>query len=180
MKKRNILLISVVLIVIIVILTFGYLSLPKGPICGNGVCELSEDCNSCEKDCGCKAEEYCDGTGICRKEVCGDDVCSAKENATKACCVDCGCLLGEVCNKFTNLCQKEAKISETEIERIVNDYLTKNNITGKIKGISDTYYQNQTIKQVTVDCRPESATYLCAIILYIDESGTILEAVKTV
>jgi beta-glucanase (GH16 family) len=52
--------------------------------CGNGVCELGEDCHSCSADCigvtgGKPSGRYC----------CGDGTCEVDENETN-CAVDCG------------------------------------------------------------------------------------------
>lgn len=52
--------------------------------CGNGVCEINEDCQSCSADCigvtgGNPRNRYC----------CGDGTCEAAENETN-CAIDCG------------------------------------------------------------------------------------------
>jgi hypothetical protein len=50
-------------------------------MCGNGVCDIGEDCFCCPADCRCTGKN-------CANSCCGDGVC-AKENA-RNCPVDCG------------------------------------------------------------------------------------------
>lgn len=52
---------------------------PPEPVCGDGVCDEAEDCESCVADCGdCPLEP-----------VCGDGACDAGETCD-ACAADCG------------------------------------------------------------------------------------------
>jgi uncharacterized protein YkwD len=80
-----------------------------GPVCGNGLCQMGEDCSSCMEDCGecpevppgcgdgeCSGEgETCgtcaDDCGPCPdpEPACGDTVCDAGENCS-ICFEDCG------------------------------------------------------------------------------------------
>ena len=149
-------------------------------VCGNGICTLTEDCNSCSQDCACGSNEYCDNTGVCRQAVCGDEICSDEEKLSDSCCEDCGCKEGKICNKVTQKCQEKIEVSEDTITNTVNDYLTKNKIEGKIKKIIDTYYKDQTIKEVTIDCGKEEIPYPCEVILFFNERGEIVEEIKTI
>jgi cysteine-rich repeat protein len=68
-----------------------------GPICGNGTCDLHENCRICAQDCACEAicgDSYCDAPetisscpGDC-SHVCGDAVCDPGETTTN-CETDC-------------------------------------------------------------------------------------------
>ncbi len=148
-------------------------------VCGDGICGVTEDCNNCVEDCGCESGEYCSDIGICRTDVCGDEICSSEENKSQNCCEDCGCPNDKVCNKVTQTCQEKAIISEETIKKIVSDYLDENNITGTITEIIDAYYKNETLKQVNINCRTKEIPYPCAIVLYINNEGEIVEAIRT-
>ena len=141
--------------------------------CGNGICELTEDCNNCAKDCGCSQEQYCSTNGICRSYVCGDGICSANEKDT--CCKDCGCAADQVCNDNTQKCQIKSTVSEIDVTTITNNYLKDKNITGTIANITDIYYENQTVKQVTINCRDEKGLHPYQIMLIINNIGSIIK-----
>ena len=141
--------------------------------CGNSICELTEDCNNCGADCGCTGDEFCDDLGICREEVCGDDICSSDEQGS--CCEDCGCPGDQICNKNTQECQEKSTADDTFITQIVNDYMQENSVTGTIESIIDAYYGDKMVKQVLIDCTQEGDPVSCSIILFIDDDGTILE-----
>ena len=154
-------------------------SIKEANICGDGICGATEDCNNCAEDCGCKSGEYCSDNGICRSDVCGDEICSAEENRTQTCCEDCGCLLNKVCNKVTQTCQDKTTISKEKVRKAANDYTDENNITGTITGIKDAYYKDEILKQVNIDCGAEEIPYPCAIVLYINAEGKIIEYIRT-
>ncbi len=154
-------------------------TIKEANVCGDGICGVTEDCNTCPKDCGCKPEEYCSNVGICRMEVCGDEICSPDENKTQNCCEDCGCPPDKICNKVTQTCQEKATVSEDDIKKAANAYMSKNNINGIITNILDTYYKNEILKQVNIDCRAEEIPYPCAIVLYINNEGKIVEDIRT-
>jgi hypothetical protein len=147
--------------------------------CGNGICEASEDCNSCPADCGCKQGMSCASNGICRTTVCGDGICTTEKNQSGNCCEDCGCPSNQICNKFTEQCQVKATITDTQINGIVKNYLLNNSITGTVTKIVDAYYANATVKQVTIDCSTQNQPYPCQINLFIDNSGNIVKEEKT-
>ena len=149
-------------------------------ICGNKICEVTEDCNSCQTDCGCKINEYCSPSGLCRVNVCGDEICSEQEKQASSCCEDCGCPSDKVCNKFTQQCQQKTTISESQINDIAKTYLASKSINGTIVKIVDTYYANETVKQVTIDCKTIDLPYPCQIILFIDNKGDIVKEEKTI
>lgn len=148
-------------------------------VCGDGVCGATEDCNNCVEDCGCELGEYCSDVGICRTDVCGDEICSPEENRTQSCCEDCGCPADKICNKITQTCQEKPTISDEDVRKVANDYMGENNINGTITGIIDAYYGNETLKQVNIDCGTEETPYPCAIILYVNNEGQIVEDIRT-
>lgn len=43
---------------------------PKGPYCGDGVCSGAENCDRCDKDCGCKSPAEC-YNAVCKVPECG-------------------------------------------------------------------------------------------------------------
>ena len=50
--------------------------------CGDGVCDLTEDCGTCVDDCACRAGERCQDNACvevcvpdCNRRICGDDGC---------------------------------------------------------------------------------------------------------
>jgi hypothetical protein len=58
--------------------------------CGNGDCDLDEDCSICEEDCACSLEATCiDGTCIGDEPECGDGECETGEDCGN-CEPDCG------------------------------------------------------------------------------------------
>jgi hypothetical protein len=147
--------------------------------CGDGICTLTEDCNNCAKDCGCINNQFCSDNGICKKAVCGDGICSQDEKINNICCEDCGCGNSQICNKINQKCQNSIQLDGNAINKTVNDYLIKNNLTGKIKKIVDAYYKEQTIKEITIDCGTEGLSYPCEIVLFINEKMEILEDRRT-
>jgi len=172
-----------VIIVLAAIIGFFYLTNAQNvssAICGNKICEVSEDCNSCQVDCGCKQNQYCSLNGLCRANVCGDGICSEQEKTSAKCCEDCNCSSVQICNKFTQQCQEKTTITKTQINNIVNTYLMNKSINGTITKIIDTYYANDTVKQVAIDCKPQNLPYPCQIILFVDNNGNIIKEEKTV
>lgn len=177
----KILLISCILILLIAIsgCTQTTQSIKEINVCGDNICGATEDCNNCPKDCGCKQGEYCSDIGVCRTELCGNEICSPEENTSQSCCEDCGCLSNKICNKVTQTCQEKATISENDVRKIANNYMSQNNITGTITNITDSYYKESITKQVSINCKTEEINYPCVVILYIDNSGKILEEIRT-
>jgi hypothetical protein len=95
-------------------------------VCGDGKCNLEEDCNSCSYDCGeCPTfcgDNYCDSNENCNScsqdcgscpAFCGDNNCDSNENCN-SCSQDCGicptfcgdnnCDLNEDCNSCSQDC----------------------------------------------------------------------------
>ena len=79
--------------------------------CGNGVCEASENCGSCVKDCSCKTDEVCKNKKCVKKDstvVCGNGKCETGENENN-CCDDCPCTSDNMeCNSETHKCEASA------------------------------------------------------------------------
>lgn len=176
---KKLLIIGLVLFLILLVSGCKKAELQDVNICGDDVCGLTEDCNTCVEDCACETGKYCDPSGICREYVCGDEICSDEEKAAKSCCEDCGCEAGEICNKVTQKCQAKPTVSEDVVKTAVDNYLKENNIIGKIIDITDVYHKEQTVKQVRVDCKTEEMDYPCEVILFIDNEGNIVEEMKT-
>lgn len=167
----------IVMIIIVFVSGCTQQQAPVQNVCGDNICGINEDCNNCPDDCACASDEYCSDIGICKKYVCGDGICSGNENNT--CCIDCGCPENQICNKIINQCQIKANISNENVREIAIEYINSQQITGDVVEIIDTYYQNQSCKQVNIDCRTEEMPYPCIIILYINNSGEIIEEIRT-
>ena len=64
--------------------------------CGDGQCQIGEDCNSCAADCACLEEELCVGGACCAPSCgakqCGDDGCGG---SCGQCIEGTGCLGGK-------------------------------------------------------------------------------------
>ena len=148
-------------------------------ICGDKICSLSEDCNTCPQDCSCLSGTYCSKEGICRASVCGDGICTNDKKVSGNCCEDCGCKSNNVCNKITHTCQDTISVNKSLIDSGVENYLKEKNINGKIIKINDTYYGQNPIKVVTLDCSQENSSYPCSIILFIDTEGKIVNQMQT-
>ena len=164
----------------------GCMNTQQGPktiheanVCGDGVCGATEDCNTCIKDCSCGSSQYCDSVGICKTPICGDEICSAIENQTQTCCEDCGCTSGSVCNKVTETCQKKLTLSDDDLRTIATEYMKINDINGTVTVIMDTYYRNQTVKQVNIDCKASGASYPCMVYIYVDNIGKVIGSVRS-
>ena len=89
-------------------------------LCGNGVCDPSEDCGRCSQDCGCFEGETCDPSSDrprgCAPDFDGDgfgddtDPCPRDpRNACKSCTVDDDC---------TGLCHQNAHITFSCVEGV--------------------------------------------------------------
>jgi len=134
----------------------------------------------CTTDDQCPAGAYCSRYGACLAPQCGDGICSPKENLNGSCPRDCGCPTGRVLNAYLNQCQQGVNVSSDTVNTVINNYLTQHNITGTATDIHDTYYGNQTVKSVFIDCRePMRTTMSCGIVLFIDNNGTIIEVLRT-
>ena len=170
-------------ILVVIIILSGCTQNTKTPrevnVCGDGICGVTEDCNTCIKDCACDSSQYCDANGVCKAPVCGDGICSATENESQSCCEDCGCIGDKICNKVTGTCQDKAIISDDTIREIATQYMRDNNISGNVTTIVDVYYKNQTVKQVNIDCKTSNVLYPCMVYLYVDSSGKVLESAAT-
>ncbi|MCK4429570.1 MAG: hypothetical protein KAU95_04285 [Candidatus Aenigmarchaeota archaeon] len=102
--------INLILLIIGIVLISGCVQ-PKQSACGNGICEVDENCFSCLKDCKCGEGEICsEEKKICvkieeEKGKYGDGVCDAGEN-----CLDhqkdCKCRKEEYCSQEEKKCVK--------------------------------------------------------------------------
>jgi hypothetical protein len=65
-------------------------------MCGDGVCDASENHDSCCADCGCANGLVCQDGQCVSPAKCGDGKCNGDETQS-TCCQDCGCPTGESC-----------------------------------------------------------------------------------
>lgn len=75
------------------------------PHCGNGQCEISENCDNCAKDCVCKETQHCGPeewgafvNGCVDNAICGDGKCTTSLENCDNCSRDCGCDEEETCD----------------------------------------------------------------------------------
>jgi len=146
--------------------------------CGDGICEVDEDCNTCPEDCGCEAGEYCSDNGICRGDVCGDGQCT--EGERESCCQDCSCEGDEICNKYTGSCVKSVEADKSDVEEVIDGYLKENGISARIVHIEDSYFKDKAIKEVLLDCSQPDSEVPCGITLILDENLNIVEEYRTI
>ena len=146
--------------------------------CGNGFADASERCDTCPADYWCGAGEYCDNeTGLCgKKEVCGDDNCTAAENRSRSCCGDCGCAGGLLCNEATMRCQQPANIPDHVMDAVLDDYLARH-ANYSLANVFDTFYAGVPVKAASFDCAHEYPA--CRTVLFIAANGTVLEEART-
>jgi len=182
-KKLQIAIVIIIILILVCLIIFfrGYF-FKKSDLtkCGDSICSLNEDCNSCPTDCGCKNGEVCSSVGVCKNaEVCGDEICSEQEKTNDNCCGDCGCKDSSICNKITQKCQVKIVISNDTINRLTQEYLTKNNLTGTIHKITDSYHKEQAVKVVSIDCKATNSEYPCEIVLFINSEESIIDEMRT-
>jgi hypothetical protein len=175
---RNYIIIALVvfLIVAIVFTAFTFLTPPKKTVvCGDNVCDSSENCYDCSQDCKCSgSNSYCDSKQKkCVTSRCGDGVCGPFESMEN-CCDDCGCSSSyETCNKTTHTCQMpEANISDDRVREIATEYFTNKSETISQFGIiSPTVYQDKPAKSIGVKIEGDAAVHL----LIVTEGGQVFE-----
>ena len=139
--------------------------------CGDGVCDASESCNICPKDCGCKSGEFCNKeSNVCQQhEVIGDGICTDEEKA-QGVCIDCGCSGELFCNSYNNKCVNPISLSKEQQDKIVSDW-ESNHADDKFESSSDSYYGDLAVKSIVFDC---SSVYACKTVLSVDETGKIV------
>ena len=67
-----------------------------GPHCGDGQCDVGEDCLDCAADCGCSGDDLCDLSGQC-VAPCGGGSCPACQKCAGSACVVDGAKDGAPC-----------------------------------------------------------------------------------
>jgi len=189
MVNKKVVVFSIAIFVVgIIVLVTGIIFLLKGEKgltveealaaaeCGNGKCEINEDCNTCVFDCGCAVGEACTSIGICKpKEICGDSVCTDLERSAGSCCDDCGCTAEQVCNKMVHRCQDGSNLTEARAQSIAESYIASEGISGVITSVANKYYNDKIVKQVKIDCGGGDVDMVCEVVLYVDEFGEIVE-----
>lgn len=134
---------------------------------------------ACTSDAQCSSGSYCSSFGGCLVSTCGDGVCSSQERQAGSCPIDCGCTSGQVLNKHTNQCQQPVNVSTQIITTYIDSYLNKNNLTGSITSIDNSYYGNSTVKEAIVNCQLNQTSYPCQIIFYFNQTGNVINVIRT-
>lgn len=143
--------------------------------CGDGVCDASESCSACQKDCGCSSIQFCTSSGVCQeKEVVGDGVCTEKEKA-EASCSDCGCGEESICSQFTDKCIAKVRLSEGKAREVTDAFL-KENPSYRLAGVYDSYVGSKAVKAFSFDC---SEQYYCRVEVLVNSTGDVVGKEKT-
>ncbi len=68
-------------------------------LCGNNICDVNENWQTCCIDCGCPEGYECKNN-VCQKipVICGNGICETGETP-ETCCIDCGCPEGYECKE---------------------------------------------------------------------------------
>ncbi len=103
--------------------------------CGNGICNLDENCNSCSSDClnigqvccsniaytgNCCSDSNCTLPNICTNNVCtaprycGDGICDANESCSN-CSLDCTLSTGQCCSPISSNADIRGRVNSTKI-----------------------------------------------------------------
>ena len=99
---------------------------------------------------------------------CGNGVCEFGENF-KNCCIDCGCPYPvEECNRVTNKCEFEMKISDERILQLVNEYFRDKNMSViNAEIFAPEIYEGKKAKIVVVEV--EGLNYPLSVLVTEDE-----------
>jgi hypothetical protein len=180
-QARNYILIILfsILIIAIAATAFVFFISPKKvpAVCGDNVCDSSENCYDCSQDCKCSgSNSYCNSTQKkCITSRCGNGVCEPYESMEN-CCEDCGCSsIYQVCNKTTHKCEiPEANISDQRVRELATEYYTNKSQTISEFGIiSLTVYSNKPAKSIGVKLQGDLQLHM----LIITEDEQIFEQI---
>ena len=144
------------------------------PFCGDTICDVGETCTACN-DCACNTLQVCSAESVCQlKEYCGDSVCTALENATSSCCLDCGCGEGTVCNEKTHTCIGQVRLSESQLNVSISAALSLPDFANyTLYGVFDDYYEHKAVNVVVLRCSG-NPDFDCEGYVYIDANGEII------
>ena len=147
---------------------------PEKSVCGNGICEIDENCYECPIDCKCEEGQYCSPEKKeCVSPLCGNGICEPFETY-EDCCDDCGCLTEyEECNKTTHRCEiPKIDMSEEMVKELVSAYFEKKGMKIEEFGlISDTIYKDKPAKSCGVVIKGENWPRLVVV----TEDGEVIE-----
>jgi hypothetical protein len=101
-KKFFYLLFLVISIIIIVFIVYTILR-PSKVVCGDNICDTTENQQTCCLDCGCPAGKECYNNVCVALSRCGNGICEVEENCYD-CPKDCKCKTNEYCSKETKEC----------------------------------------------------------------------------
>lgn len=143
-------------------------------VCGDEICNVNEDCNSCS-DCACSASERCSDAGVClARESCGDGVCTSVENSTRSCCTDCGCGQGTLCNENVPACLPIVQLSNATLNQSIAAALSLPEFRNYTFDSSyDDYYQDKVVKVVVLRC-PGNPDFDCEGYVYLNSQGQVV------
>lgn len=93
-------------------------------VCGNGICETGEDCNSCSSDCCAETVSAVCGNGICETgencDSCKDDCCP--DTAVNSVCGNQVCENNENCDNCQDDCCPKPVSTSVNNEETLNNY----------------------------------------------------------
>ncbi len=103
--------------------------------CGDGTCNIEENCNSCPSDClnigqvccsniaytgNCCSSSNCTNPNVCTNNVCtapsycGDSICDANESCSN-CSLDCALSTGQCCSSISSNADIHGRVNSTKI-----------------------------------------------------------------
>ena len=157
----------ILIVAIAGIVAIAFISLtPKKTVCGDNVCDSSENCYDCPIDCKCSTNGFCNQTTKkCDVPRCGNGVCEPFENMEN-CCNDCGCQNNyQTCNTTSHVCEMpQATISDQKVRELATEYYTNQSKTISEFGlISTTVYQNKPAKSIGVKLQGEYGVHILIV-----------------
>jgi hypothetical protein len=146
---------AIVLIAVVIILIFFFFQKPPEQpkvVCGDKVCDKTENCFDCAVDCKCGSSQYCpEETKKCTRPVCGNGKCEPFESSDN-CCNDCKCTIpGDVCNVTTHKCESQIQISDDKVKELITQFYQNQSINVTSISVSGPgEYQGKLGKQASV------------------------------
>lgn len=188
-RKIYFLLILVIAVILVSIVVYSVMKIQKKPVvCGNDVCESSENKCTCPKDCGecsgacgtCKEYSCANRTCQCttKTSCCGNGVCEIGEDEW-SCCDDCKCNVeGMACNITSHACATPpSNMTDDEAISIFKTYLisigkNSSEVTDASYDVSSSVYDGKPAKRV---CTMEPGPIVKGVCGLISESKEVVD-----
>jgi hypothetical protein len=168
---------AVVFVAVAIVAIFFFFQKPPEAkiICGDKVCDQTENCYDCAVDCKCNSNEYCPKeTKKCTRPTCGNGKCEPFESPEN-CCDDCKCTIpGEVCNQTIHICESQIQITDERVKQLITEFYQRQGVT--VISISVTgpgEYQDKLGKQADVTI--EGQRWMNHLL--VTDSGEVIETI---